>query len=309
MKESKTREISFPDISPATWESMMKFLDNPLAGRLMTVEDVMELAPWYHKYDFPKGLELSGHILTEHVQAAAMKADHAPDNLDIFIDAILLADTFHLDEAQNAGVRWINTVVLHDYPNIFSRDHITKLAPLFAKEESLFATVQLFIKSGVTKDNILHNPFFADLLVEKFASCQKVLTILDLVGVPTPSDGECIMLHITVSGSGCDADGDYIGRFFDNRPNAVCFSTYPLRCGLWGDQATKFMIIVRDDIWVIAGYQLYQGEVGLEEDEMILWKRPHSYTLMLPPRDGWVPVDELARGKNPKLTYRTHQEE
>jgi hypothetical protein len=68
MKESNTYEVSFPDIPPATWESMMKFLDKPLAGRLMTVQDVMEVAPWYDKYDFPEGRELSGHILAEYIK-------------------------------------------------------------------------------------------------------------------------------------------------------------------------------------------------------------------------------------------------
>jgi hypothetical protein len=304
MKESKTREISFPDIAPATWQSMMKFLDNPLALRLMTVGDVMELAPLYHKYDFPKGLELSGHVLKEYIQAAK-KADHAPDDIDFLVDAILLADACDLDEALNAGVHFIDTVILHYDRNIFSKDHIAKLAPLFAKEETLFATVQLFIKSGMTKDNILHNPFFAELLVDKFASYQKCVTMLDLVGGRTTSSrSESITLKITMSGSGCSADGDYIGHFFANRPNdAVDFT----RRGFgFGGQDTKFMrITVRDDIWVIVGHQ----EAG-DTIETIFWERPDSYSLMVPPRDGWVPVDInalLAFGKSPKLMYQTHE--
>jgi hypothetical protein len=270
----------------------------------MTVGDVMELAPLYHKYDFPKGLELSGHVLKEYIQAAK-KADHAPDDIDFLVDAILLADACHLDEALNAGVHFIDTVILYcPHRSIFSKDHIAKLAPLIAKEETLFATVQLFIKSGVTKEDILHR-FFPELLVEKFASYQKCVTMLDLVsGRSTRSNPGCgMMLEIKLSGSGCSANGDYIGHFFDNRPNdAVDFTHRGFR---FGGQDTKFMITVRDDIWVIVGHQ----EAG-DTIETIFWERPDSYSLMVPPRDGWVPVDIsefLALGKSPNLMYLTHE--
>jgi hypothetical protein len=137
MKESNTHEISFPDIAPTTWDSMMQFLNKPLAVRLMTVEDVMEVAPWYEKYMFPEGREFSGHILTEYIKGM-LNVDIIPgDNLDFLVDAILLADALHLDEAKTAGVQSIDKVILQCVPNIFSRDHIAKLAPLMAKEDSL----------------------------------------------------------------------------------------------------------------------------------------------------------------------------
>jgi len=41
MKESKSRTITFPDISPATWELMMKLIDDPVACRTMKAEDVV----------------------------------------------------------------------------------------------------------------------------------------------------------------------------------------------------------------------------------------------------------------------------
>jgi hypothetical protein len=175
--------------------------------------------------------------------------------------------------------------------NIFSRDDIAKLAPLMAKEDSLFATVKLFVKSVVTQDDILHR-LFPELLIGTFASSQNAALIDKLVR------------WISLSGSGSDGiDGRYYGRLSDNLPNALDF-----RCNnddvnvlIWGGEVlNKFQIIVRDDIWVILGRDEEQGE-------HILWKRPHSRTLMLPPRDGWVAVDELARGKNPTLKYRMRE--
>jgi hypothetical protein len=322
MKESNTYEVSFPDIAPATWESMMKFLEKPLAGRLMTVTDVMEVAAWYDKYDFPEGREISDHILTEYIQA--MEA-HVPKELDFFINVILLADSAHLDKAQKVGVRWINEAMLHCNQNIFSMDHIARLAPLIAKEESLLKTVKLFIKSGVTKVDILQ-PLFPELLVEKFASYHKVMTLLDLARGVTLSDFGCNadgdytgrfqqkhrMINIILSGSGRKSDGEYVGRFWNNRPNALEFGATSYRTGTLGGQILAFKIVVRDDIWVVVGYPPHDEndeEDDEEDDEKILWKCPHSRTLMIPPRDGWVPVDAYACGKIPTLVYRTHSEE
>jgi hypothetical protein len=58
----------------------------------------------------------------------------------------------------------------------------------------------------------------------------------------------------------------------------------------------SFHISLRDEIWVILGHHHDEDGEG-EDDEMILWKCLHRRILMVPPRDGWVPVDELARGK------------
>jgi hypothetical protein len=151
----------------------------------------------YYQCDFPKGRELSGHILTEYIKANM----GVPDALDSFIDAILLADTLNFDEAKNAGVRWIKATMLCNDKTIFARDRIAKLAPLFAKEDSLFATVQLFIKSVVTKDGILDplflDPLFPELLVDKFPSYQKDRVILRSAR------------GLKLSGSGCNADSIY----------------------------------------------------------------------------------------------------
>jgi hypothetical protein len=283
MKESNTYEVSFPDIAPATWESMMKFLDTHLAVRYMTVKDVMEVAPWYDKYDFPGGREFSGHIITEYIKGMDMAP--IPDDLDFFIDAILLADALHLDEAKNTGVLWINMTMYHHTRNILSRDHIAKLAPLIAKEDSLIATVKLFVKSDVTKDDILHG-LFPELLVEKLASYRNKKTIQEWAPI------------VKLSGSGSNADGDYIPLLSSSHtPNELCF----LSRGIWGRQEVYFKIIVKDEIWVIV------GEAG--DNENILWKCPHSRSLMLPPRDGWVPVDELAIGTNPTLNFIMRTEE
>jgi hypothetical protein len=195
MKESCTYEVSFPDIPPATWESMMKFLEQPLAVFLMTAKDVMEVAQWYDQFDFPRGRQLSGHILTKYLNYHEEGGMFPDDDFDFFIDAILLADALGLDEAKNAGVRWIQKAIFdnEDYFICCSTYLIAKLAPLIAKEDHLFKTVKLFVKSVVTKDDILDRLFPEMLVKSLLACCQKNPAIKDLV------------TGIIVSGSRCNA--------------------------------------------------------------------------------------------------------
>ena len=61
----------------------------------------------------------------------------------------------------------------------------------------------------------------------------------------------------------------------------------------------------------IAEYIQASSRVARDEDgvvnydavvEKILWKCPHSHNLAIPPKVGWIPVDDLA-ASNPKLSY------
>jgi hypothetical protein len=63
--EREARTITFPDITPKVWESMMKFFDDPIAIRQMKVTDVLEVAPMYDKYGFAEGLKLCGHVMLD----------------------------------------------------------------------------------------------------------------------------------------------------------------------------------------------------------------------------------------------------
>ena len=55
MKESESRTITFPDISPDTWDLMIRFVDDPVAARRMKPEDVVRVAKFYDKYEFSGG--------------------------------------------------------------------------------------------------------------------------------------------------------------------------------------------------------------------------------------------------------------
>jgi hypothetical protein len=285
MQESKTYELSFSDIAPFTWDLMMKFLEGPVAGRLMKTEDVMEVAHAYDQYDFPKGLELCDHVLTEYFKG--MKT--TPNDLDVLIDAVLLADAVNLEEAKNAGVHWLADALkskeILTGQTVFSEAHMKKLVPLIVKEELLFQIIKYRCFIGVeTKEDILSH-LFPRLVVQGFKSSHMHSML-------------CSMFpRITVSGTlGC-ADG-----IFEQQ------SEYRWECA--SDELTYFslfQITLEEDGWTISGETF--PELNADDEEIIesiversLWKCPHSQNLPLPPRVGWKPVHKLARG-DPKLAY------
>jgi hypothetical protein len=288
MKESKTYEISFPGIAPSTWEAMMKFLEGPIAVRLMTAKDVMEVAPVYDQYDFHQGRELCGHVLKEYFE----DEEKILSDLDAFIDAILLADAVHLDEAKRVGRIWLMDALQETRilvgTTAFTTGHMKKLAPLIAKEESLFDVVKSSLRCVETKEDIL-SPLFPHLFVTTYSSLQA-------------SELLHTMIHLVkLSGSESNADG----RFERDCSDGPYYSE---RTGRLNGVEVYFNIVLYDSGWAITGAtdpELDADGAEVEDSvvETILWQCPNSANLHVPPRVGWKPVDKLARGVEPKLRY------
>ena len=70
----------------------------------------------YDQYDFPMGRELCNRALVQYIHA--MTVEPRPDDLDICIDAILLADALHFNEAITAGDYLMHTAIDIGYREI-----------------------------------------------------------------------------------------------------------------------------------------------------------------------------------------------
>jgi hypothetical protein len=296
MQESKTFELSFPDIAPSTWEAMMKFLEAPMA-RLMTIEDAMEVALEYDKYDFRKGRQLCDQVLTEYFEdKKKILAD-----LNCFVDAVLLADAVNLNEAKKVGVKWL-LQTFHSCDSqtgriIFNENHIRKLVPLIIKEHLLFQIVKYSITQcsdyDIKSKEDFRSPLFPYYLVLTYARVASSM----MVGNE--------FTYIMLSGTGCKADGicksDPWGEYDCNRTG-----------GLWAGVQVNFEVARLEDEaggWAIIGTNLPEiDEDGVENDDNVvrktLWFCPNSHNLPRPPQDGWIPVDELAIGRHPTVSYR-----
>jgi hypothetical protein len=312
MKESKgCYEISFPDIAPSTWESMLRYLEGPMEARLMTVEDTMEVAPLYDKYDFGNGCRLCDQVLLKEYFQDNKKI---LSNLDCIVDAVLLADAANLIEAKNVGVAWLyktfhfSTDDPTDGGIIFTENQIRKLVPLLIKEDNLYLIVESIFHgsdvnggSGIKSKEDLRSPLFPWALVMAYKSFGTRIVLAEEIA------------RIKLSGTGCNADG-------------ICTNSYSYghvyecnRRGRWAGVQVHFKVVLVEDVdqggWSIVGEEI-DGDSNevLEIDEdgdeafKLLWRCHNSQNLPLPPQDGWIPVDELARGQ-PTVSYRVDDDE
>jgi hypothetical protein len=297
MQESKTLELSFPDLAPATWDSMMKFLEAPMA-RLMTIEDAMEVALEYDKYDFRKGCQVCDQVLTEYFQ----DEKKILSDLNCFVNAVLLVDAANLNEAKRVGVQWLcETFDCLDSQTgriIFTENHIRKLVPLILKEEELFRIVKA--SSDVLATNDIDSA--KEDLRSRLFPCALVMAYEKWESNRMLGKG---FTHIMLFGTGCKADGictrDYFGDYECNR------------IGLWAGVQVKFIVefLVEDEAgWAIIGTPTLPeiDEFGDENYDIVvsktLWRCFNSLNQRLPPEDGWIPVDELAIGRQPTVRHR-----
>jgi hypothetical protein len=296
MQESKAYEISFPDIAPTTWESMLKFLEGPMEARLMTIEDAMEVALEYDKYDFRKGCQLCDQVLKEYFQ----DKKKILANLSCFVDAVLLANAANLEEAKKVGLEWLRqTLGSRDSQTggiIFTENHIRKLVPLIIKEDALFQIITSVIASCFSGHDVkskedLRSPLLSCFLVTAYARFE---TLRMLRNAPP---------QIMLSGTGCDAEG-----LFSRDPddNYTCN-----RIGVWAGVQVNFRLefLADESGWAILSATLPEiDEDGnpIAEDVVrnVLWRCPNSHSLPLPPQDGWIPVHESAIGRQPTVSYR-----
>lgn len=165
---------------------MLAYLEDPLESRRITVEDAMLVLPFYDKYQFPKGKELCGEVLSQFIEK-----ENRTQELETLVDVVVLLDQVNLE------ARWLGIQLLCrrfysvDSRVMFTMEQIKKLAPLIEKESDLL------LCTGASKEEVL-SPLFPELLVlryEKFESRR-------LLAGTVPK--------ILLSGTGFDdADGEF----------------------------------------------------------------------------------------------------
>ena len=292
MKESESKTITFPDISPETWDLMMKFIDNPIACRGMKAHDVVKVAKFYDKYEFTDGTVLCDVILEEYFKSIhdnmyERKKNVAPD-VDFIVDSVALAHDANLKKAYKEGMHFIWRVLSFACApfgrTMFSEDHMKKLAPLLEETDD----------GGIERDLSRRYDLKSDIFPKEFVNnCSNWLTIETM---------NRFISRIRVSGASCTVDGDYCG-------DTPIFRTDDERRVEWGGVMMRPLLQCRttEEGWAI----ILETIPPLNEDgepdydsivETLAWKAPHSGNLTFPPSEGWVPVHPLARG-NIELTY------
>ena len=306
MKEREEYVISFPDISTETWELMMKFIDDPVAARKMDEKDALSLVEFYDKYEFGGGRNLCSHIISDYFapRSLARREEKRKLDLDLVIDLVNVAHKTNLEDALKAGLNYIwekLQSIQQPYGRLmFTESHLTKLAPVLKYSKANWKRLDLSILDDFDAG--------AEDFPKTFVTtCQKweEFSLLQ----------RCIS-HIVVSGTSCNADGEYCQDFFP------CWDRYKPeeeeRTSSWGGQDVTFRV----QFWEPKDEDTYRGwaivrkypPTGFDEDgdpigvvKKKCWIALHSTNQRHPPRTGWISCDELARGE-PKIKYVLNDE-
>jgi hypothetical protein len=285
MKESQSLSLSFPDLTPAVWELMMKFLD-PVHSRNFAMSDVMKVARAYDQYDFARGRQLCDSVVFDYfikvMPEGTYDRELKPDDLDCLIDAFLLADEVNLEKAKKQGVIYFKGA-LQSFQgfgrSMFTEPQIGKLVPLIAKEK---------LMKDMTEAEIL-SPLFSRYVI---GTC--------LVWENTMVIGKAVT-GLELRGTGTNADGEY-------KRELSVFSTNELIRWDGVDRLIRIGRIKSGD-WVIYGETVPErGEDGKPingtTNKKILWKNPYSRNKPLPPESGWTAVGERFQSlSQPKIKY------
>lgn len=157
MKEGATKKIAFPDITPALWENLMKYLE-PGFYELPSSEEAMTLVKYYHKYDFPSGLHLCDHILSKLI-AQGYKSLGS----DKIAEAFVCAHTHSLETATAAGVKAVSEMLEAFYGPELSVDILKVLAPVLCEHDALWSLVVSLMDDempkGASKTIVAENCF------------------------------------------------------------------------------------------------------------------------------------------------------
>ena len=295
MKESESRTITFPNITPATWELMMKFIDNPLASRTMKAKDVIMVAKYYDKYEFAEGTKLCDHVLEEYFKAVT--ADHGivASDVDFFVDAVVVANDANLKQSFEAGIAltwgFLCTENIPVGRTAFTAEHMKMLAPLMNETADDARSWDLFHELAGERYE-----YKSDGFPEKFVGdCSDYFAHQSLIS---------FISSIELSGADCENpfSGGPNGHF---KPEDDDYS-FSLR----RSHFSEMHLVQFDGVHQHVFIRRPNKEVGwvmvfkraADDVETVAYRFPLSGNLSLPPSKGWISVHPLAKG-NPTLRY------
>ena len=138
MQESVSRRISFPDINDDVWDQMMNFIEDPSVARKMGIEDVLQVALLYDKYEFGQGIKLCDTVLIDYFKSMESKERDLSIDVDELTSLLSLAMQANCFGALKEGVGYVwkkfhTSIFPQDTsfsPTMFAMSHLEELAPI-----------------------------------------------------------------------------------------------------------------------------------------------------------------------------------
>ena len=146
-QETQGKQVVLRDVAPATFELGMEILENPVKASSVTAAELVQVGPFYDRFEFTAGLALCDTILSQFIGNWTGDNDDRSMQLDEFqtiLGAIALAaqaPTLHQITAQ--GIEFIKNRLdypFHPYMDSFNLESIRMAQPfMVANPECLQA--------------------------------------------------------------------------------------------------------------------------------------------------------------------------
>lgn len=114
MKETESRKVILEDVEPETYELAMDILENPKKCNRVTPAEIVQVLPFYDRFDFSSGLELSESVLTPFLKQYCHEEPSKRKNptvqaFRVILDAIsiVFSHKANLDELVGIGVEFL----------------------------------------------------------------------------------------------------------------------------------------------------------------------------------------------------------
>ncbi|CAJ1965193.1 unnamed protein product [Cylindrotheca closterium] len=302
MRESVTKVIELPDVTPKIWGLMMKIIDSPHVANFLgtTMGDVLLAAEKFDQYQFINGLaccakqvSLGFHQLNKMFHTDRLKAEL---KINSAIRHAIQCDKMQLKQSMPSVVAFFRLALAmpkegKSYSGglSFKEEQLKLLAPLIAKEK--------LVGDRWTEEEILC-PLFPKHYLATLMKVYEDKTFgpmhqrkpmkqatLWLKKVTKTKKYKISVLRNTNQSS---ATPSFIG------------SPQPHSSIEWGnDELPNAMIglkkLSNGGNWVIATARTVVGENGHHPHSQVLWRCPMSTNFVnFPPTKGWVKVDEDA---------------
>ena len=185
LSEAQSKMVTLENVEPEVFELALELLEDPVKASSVTIEQIIQVAPFYNRFLFAKGLELAKSVMLSYMNEQSKVNQTAQDfktktistrDLDRIIDVILIADEIaDLEEIKELGIKYLRDQFGYVLPTrlaTFTLEHWQRLHRFIVA--NFEATMGLFILDW---SHALEDEDFPSILYKSIIMLSNVQTI------------------------------------------------------------------------------------------------------------------------------------
>jgi hypothetical protein len=148
MKEQESMHITFPDIPPETWEKIIRFLEPGAYPSLSRLPDIVEVLPFYDKYQFIDGVALCDAKIRDILAVLRGNCDMICEEV---ISLVVMSHELNLPLSKSKAIEF----ACRELKRLWSwktENHMKALLPLVENEDSILISLVRTLRGRHSRD-------------------------------------------------------------------------------------------------------------------------------------------------------------